>query len=78
MVIKLVQNTSTNNKKKKIHNYLKNVPSEKRWQPPTDFDNILHVLSKDNNILELQGLLEHNDFTNKPTTKITHAMFIYV
>jgi hypothetical protein len=60
-----------------MHNYLKNVPSKKKWQPPIDFDSILHVVAKDNNILELQGLLEHNGFTNKPTTKLTHAMLIY-
>jgi len=35
---------------------MKNVPSKKRWQPPADFDSILHVVAKDNNILELQGL----------------------
>jgi hypothetical protein len=28
----------------------------------------------DNNIFELQGLLEHNDFANKPSTKITHVV----
>jgi hypothetical protein len=43
-----------------------------------DFDDILFIVTKDNNILELQGLLEHKDFTNKPTTIITHAMLIYV
>jgi len=37
--------------------------------PPTDFDNILHVVAKDNNIFKLQGLLEQNDSTNKPTSK---------
>jgi len=31
----------------------------------------------DNNILELQGLLEHNKFIGKPTTKIKE-MNIYV
>jgi hypothetical protein len=31
---------------------------------------IMFVIRKDNNFLELQGLLEHNDFTCKPTTKI--------
>jgi hypothetical protein len=29
-----------------------------------NFDNIFPVVTKDNNILELQGFLEHNDFTN--------------
>jgi hypothetical protein len=68
MAIKLVQNTSTHNRRKKIHNYFLNVPST------TNFDCILLVVTKDNNIFELQGLLKHNDFTNKPTTRFTHAM----
>ncbi len=44
----------------------------------TDSDDILLIVTKDNNILELQGLLEHKDFINKPATKITHAMLIHV
>jgi len=56
--------------KKEIHNYLKYVPSKKRRHPSINSNIILHVIRKDNNILELQGLLEHNDFTSKPTTKI--------
>jgi len=43
-----------------------------------DFDDILLIVIKDDNILELQGLLEHKDFTNKLATKIAHAMLIYV
>jgi hypothetical protein len=78
MVNRLVQNTSPHSKKKRIHNYLKNVPSKKRWHPPINFDNILLVVTKDNNIFELQCLLEHNDFTSKPTTSITHAVLIYI
>jgi hypothetical protein len=35
-------------------------------------DNILPFVTKDNNILELQSLLEHNDFI------ITHSMLIYI
>jgi hypothetical protein len=38
----------------------------------------LLVITKDNVNLELQGLLEHNDFTNKFVTRITHAMSIYM
>jgi hypothetical protein len=78
VVTKLVQNTSIHNKREKIHNYLKNVTSKKRWHPPTNFDSILLVITKDNVNLELQGLLEQNDFTNKLVTKITHAMSIYM
>ncbi len=78
MVNRLVQKTSPHNKKKRIHNYLKNVPSKKRWDPPINSNNILLVVTKDNNNFELQCLLEHNDFTNKPTTSITHAMLLYI
>jgi hypothetical protein len=78
MANRLVQNISPRSKKKRIHNYLKNVPSKKRWHLPTNSNNILLVLIEDNNIFELQCLLEHNDFTNKPTTSITHAMLIYI
>jgi hypothetical protein len=74
MAIKLVQNTSTQNKRKKIHDYLKNVTSKKRWHLPTYFDSIWFVITKENVNLELQGFLEHNDFTNKFVIRITHAM----
>jgi len=46
--------------------------------PPTDFDSILLVITKDNVNLELQGLLEHNDFINKLVSKITCAMSIHM
>jgi hypothetical protein len=75
MVIKLVQNTCTYNKRKKNHNYLKNVPSKKRGHLAITFNNILHVVTKDNNIFELQGLLEHNDFISKPTTRIIQMLY---
>ncbi len=39
--------------KKIIHNYLRNVPNKKRWNPMTDSDDILLIVSKDNYILEL-------------------------
>jgi hypothetical protein len=64
--------------KKRIHNYLKNVPSKKRLHLPTNFDNIFAFVIKDNNILELQGFLKHNDFTSKLATRITYAMLIYI
>lgn len=75
MAIKLVQNTSTQNKRKKIHDYLKNVTSKKRWHPLTYFDSIWFVITKENVNLELQGFLEHNDFTNKFVIRITHAIY---
>jgi hypothetical protein len=53
MATKLVQNRSTHNVKKKIHNYLKSVPSKKRRHPPIGFDIILLIVIKNNNILEL-------------------------
>jgi hypothetical protein len=60
--------------KKRIHNYLRNVPSKKRSHLPTNFDNILPFVIKDNNIFELQGFLKHNDFTSKLATRIIYAM----
>jgi hypothetical protein len=47
---------------------LENVPNKKKEHLATNYDNILPIVTKDNNIVELQGFLEHNDFTNKPTT----------
>ncbi len=70
MVIRLVQNTCIHNRRKTIHNYLKHVPSKKRRHPTINDDNILLIVAKDNIILELQGILEHNNFIGKPTTKI--------
>jgi hypothetical protein len=52
------------------------VPSKKRWHSTSNFDSILHVITKDNNIIKLQGLLEHNDFASKPTIRITNAMLM--
>ncbi len=75
MVIKLVQNTCTYNKRKKNHNYLKNVPSKKRGHYAINFNNIPHVVTKDNNIFELQGLLEHNDFISKPRIRIIQMLY---
>jgi hypothetical protein len=54
------------------------MPSKKRWHVLIDFNNIFLVVTKDNNIFELHGLLEHNDFANKLATRNTHAMLIYV
>jgi hypothetical protein len=62
--------------KKIIHNYLRNVPSKKRSHLPTNFDNILPFVIKDNNILELRGILKHNDFTSKLARRITYALGI--
>jgi hypothetical protein len=57
MATKPVQNTCIHNRKKSIYNYMINVPSKKRRYLATNFDNILLVVVKDNDILELQGLL---------------------
>ncbi len=35
-------------------------------------------VTKDNNIFELQSLLKHNDFDNKPTKTFKHVMLVYV
>jgi hypothetical protein len=42
------------------------------------FKTLSFWLQKDNVNLELQGLLEHNDFINKLVSKITRAMSIYM
>ncbi len=66
MVIRLVQNTCTHNKRKIINNYLKNMPSKKKGHPATNFDSSLFIVGKDiNSIFQLQGLLEHIGFKNK-------------
>jgi hypothetical protein len=57
--------------RKAINNYLKNMPSKKRGYLATNCDNILLTVINDNNILELQGPLEHNEFTSELAT-ITH------
>ncbi len=76
MVIRLVQNTCIHNRRKTIHNFLKYVPSKKRRHPTINYDNILLTIAKDENILELQGFLEHNDFIGKPTIKIKEMLCI--
>jgi hypothetical protein len=58
---------------------MRNVQSKKRWHFSINFDNISPIVPKDiNNIFEMQGLLEHNDFSNKLAIRITHAMLIYI
>jgi hypothetical protein len=37
----------------------------------------LFVVIKDNDILELQSLLEHNAFASKPTKTFNHVLLIY-
>jgi hypothetical protein len=51
--------------------------SKKKGHLVTNFDSILLVVTKDNNFFELQGLLEQNDFTNKPTTKNLKMFYMY-
>jgi hypothetical protein len=53
MIIILVQNTNIDNKWKWIHNYFKNVPNKKKFHFANDFNNILFVATKDNDIFEL-------------------------
>jgi hypothetical protein len=65
VAIKLVQNTSIHNKRKKIHNYLKNVPCKKKWHFAIDSNDILSITTKNNNNFELQSLLKDNDFVSK-------------
>ncbi len=77
MAIRLVQNTSPHTRKKRIHNYFRNVPCKKRWHSLTNYNTFFFLVIKDNNILELQSLFEHNVFANKPTKKFNHVMLIY-
>jgi len=53
-----------------------NVPNKKRRHIATNFDNILLVVAKDNGILELQGLLEHNNFIGKLAIRILKMLCI--
>ncbi len=76
MVTRLVQNTCICNRRKTIHNYLRDVPNKKKKHPTINSNNILLAITKDNNILELQGLLEHNDFIGKPAIKIKQMLCI--
>jgi hypothetical protein len=46
----------------------------KRKHFPTYSNNIVPIITKDNNILEFQGFLKHSDFTKKSTNKFLYAM----
>ncbi len=50
------------------------MPSKKRRQFSTYFDNILPTITKNNNIFELQGFLKHNDFAEKIVKKLKFSM----
>jgi hypothetical protein len=56
MVTRLVQSICIHNQKNNQQLFETCVLRE---HIATNFDNILHVIAKDNNILELQGHLEH-------------------
>jgi hypothetical protein len=58
-------------------NNLINVPSKKEYLATTS-NNIFPIITKDNNILELQGLLEHNNFTSIEFVTKIKQMLIYV
>ncbi len=73
MTIKLVQNINIHSKKNKSHNYFKNVPNKKMWHSTIDYNNILSIIAKDNNIFELQSLLEDYDFACKHTNYICNV-----
>ncbi len=53
------------------------MPSKKKGHPTINFDGIIPIVIKDNNVFELQGLLEHNDFINKVVTKIKQMLYMY-
>jgi hypothetical protein len=44
--------------------------------PFTYSDNILPTITKNNNVLELQGFLKHNDFASKSTNKFKIPMLV--
>jgi hypothetical protein len=50
------------------------VPSKKRRHFSTYSDNILPTRTKNNNILELQHFLKHNDFVGKSANKFKVSM----
>jgi hypothetical protein len=50
------------------------VPSKKRRHSSTYSNNILPTITKNNNILELQHFLKHNDFVGKSANKFTISM----
>jgi len=77
MVIRLVQNINTNNNKKRIHNFLLNVPCKKRWHFANASNSILSIVTNDNNILKSQSLVEHNDFAYKPEKTFNNFMLVY-
>ncbi len=50
------------------------MPSKKRRNSSIYFDSILPIITKNNNILELQGFLKHNDFFGKYINKFKIPM----
>jgi len=54
--------------------YFKNVPSKKRRNFSTYSNSILPTITKNNNILELQGFFKHNDFVGISTNKLKISM----
>jgi hypothetical protein len=46
------------------------MPNKKRRNSSIYSDNILSIITKNNNILELQGFLKHNDFVGKSINKL--------
>jgi hypothetical protein len=42
------------------------VPCQKRWHLTNHPHNILHVITKNNNLLKLQNFLKHDNFFIKP------------
>jgi len=50
------------------------VPSKKRKHSSTYFDSILPIITKNNNIFELQRFLKHNDFAQKFANKFKIPM----
>jgi hypothetical protein len=74
----LISSKHKHSQQRKItHNYFKNVTSKKKWHSPIDFDSVLSIATKENNIFKLWSLLEHNDFACKIAIKIIHAMLVF-
>jgi hypothetical protein len=53
------------------------VPNKKKCHFVNDYNSILFVVTKDNNIFEFENHFEHNDFVNKLSIMSKNAMLIF-
>jgi len=76
MVTRLVQNTCIHNTRKTIHNYLRDVPNQRKRHLNSNYNSIMPAITKDKIILKLQSPFEHNDFIGKLVIKIKQMLCI--